>query len=67
MPDSEGDFYGELCESTADVTLGTFTYNGNLTSCVGQILIMDNPGEFKTHKENIKVLNIPANLGLSAS
>ena len=34
---------------------------------VDNILIIDNGGEFKTAKENVKVLNMPANLGLSAS
>ena len=34
---------------------------------IDNILIIDNGGEFKTEKENVKVLNMPANLGLSAS
>ena len=33
---------------------------------IDNILIIDNGGEFKTDR-NIKVLNMPANLGLSAS
>jgi hypothetical protein len=34
---------------------------------IDNILIIDNGGEFKTEKENVRVLNMPANLGLSAS
>jgi len=34
---------------------------------VDNILIIDNGGEFKTQKENVNVLNMPANLGLSAA
>jgi GT2 family glycosyltransferase len=34
---------------------------------VDNILIIDNGGEFKTQKENVKVLSMPANLGLSAA
>jgi GT2 family glycosyltransferase len=34
---------------------------------IDNILIIDNGGSFKTEKENIKVLNMPANLGLSAA
>jgi GT2 family glycosyltransferase len=34
---------------------------------IDNILIIDNGGEFRTEKENVKVLNMPANLGLSAS
>ena len=34
---------------------------------IDNILIIDNGGGFKTEKENVKVLNMPANLGLSAA
>jgi len=34
---------------------------------IDNILIIDNGGSFKTEKENTTVLNMPANLGLSAS
>jgi GT2 family glycosyltransferase len=34
---------------------------------IDNILIVDNGGQFKTQKENVKVLNMPANLGISAS
>jgi len=34
---------------------------------IDNILIIDNGGQFKTQKENVKVLNMPANLGLSAA
>lgn len=34
---------------------------------IDNILIIDNGGHFKTKKENVKVLNMPANLGLSAA
>lgn len=34
---------------------------------IDNILIIDNGGSFKTDKENVKVLNMPANLGLSAA
>lgn len=34
---------------------------------IDNILIIDNGGSFKIEKENITVLNMPANLGLSAS
>jgi hypothetical protein len=42
MPDSEGDFYRELCESTADVTLAAFPCDRNLKGHVGQISIDEN-------------------------
>jgi GT2 family glycosyltransferase len=34
---------------------------------IDNILIIDNGGQFKTEKENVKVLNMPANLGMSAA
>jgi GT2 family glycosyltransferase len=34
---------------------------------IDNILIIDNGGQFKTKKENVKVLNMPANLGMSAA
>ena len=39
----------------------------SITYPIDNILIIDNGGQFKTKKENVKVLNMPANLGLSAS